>query len=438
MKLLILLAIFSTSSLKSDPKLGEIPSEVYKSEGKVNFLASYARFLRLDTLTVFEFSYLLDLNSLRRKDGAAKFKAKVEISGGNLKEPIVSEWTQSTSKPLNFSVDKFWASLISGEYTLIFTIFDLNSKNKGSIKLKLKTLDKDTVLQASDLQLLFSLSPGEDTVFGKFGYIQIPNPGAIYYPGRDTLYFYMEIYHLEKDTISYFARYYIFDAAGELIRSSKPLIKTKSELPIIRDGILLEGLKSGKYLLRIQVVEPSTGRSVELTREFIYYASQTPTSETAEELKYFYFIDYFASPEQLKEFHSLSEEGQILYLKKFWKKFDPTPGTEFNEFFAEFVKRCKYADDNYSLSDKPGRLTDRGRIYIKFGPPDEINRVTFELTSRNREHWIYYSGGFKEFVFVDVNNTGDFQLVYSSDPSEPSRPDWMKYVSPQDLQRQSF
>ena len=437
MKLLILLAIFFTRSLEGRGVFPQIPSQVYKSEGRVDFVLECSRFLRSDSITVCEFSYMVNLNSLKRKNDFVGFKARVEIQGKNIEKPIVSEWTQRTSKPLNFSVDKFWASLIPGIYEVTFTISDLNSKSRGFVKFSVSTLSSDTSLSASDIQLLFTTYPGEDSVFGRFGYVQIPNPSGIYYVGRDTLFFYMELYHLSKDTFPYFVRYFILDEKGNPVRASTPIKRYKDELPVVRDGILLEGLKSGKYTLKIQAVDLSTGSSVIRDREFIYYSSGLPEQQM-ENLTYFYFIDYFATPEELREFKELPEEGKILYLKKFWKKLDPTPETEYNEFFVEFVKRCKYADENFSLPEKPGRLSDRGRIYIKFGPPDEVNRVTFGLTSRNREHWIYYSGGFKEFVFVDIKNTGDFELVYSSDPSEPSKPDWMKYVSPSDLQRQSF
>ena len=438
MKLLILLAIFFTSSSKSEGVFIQIPSQVYRSEGKVDFVVDCSRFLRSDSITVCEFSYMINLNSLKKKDNLMGFMAKVEIRGSNLKNPIISQWTQRTTKPLNFSIDKFWASLVPGNYEINFTVSDLNSKSKGSVKFSVNTLEVDTSLSASDLQLLLTSYPGEDTVFGKFGYVQIPNPSGIYYSGKDTLYFYLELYHLGKDTIPYFVRYFILDEKGSLVRASSPIKRGRDELPVIRDGILLEGLKSGRYTLKVQAVDPSTGNSVIRDREFIYYSSELTAQGEAENLTYFYFIDYFATPEELREFRELPDEGKLLFLKKFWKKFDPTPNTEYNEFFVEFVKRCKYADENFSLPEKPGRLTDRGRIYIKFGPPDEVNRVTFGLTSRNREHWLYYSGGFKEFVFVDIKNTGDYELVYSSDPSEPSKPDWMKYVSPSDLQRQSF
>src|SRR4051812_13567518 len=53
------------------------------------------------------------------------------------------------------------------------------------------------------------------------------------------------------------------------------------------------------------------------------------------------------------------------FIEDFWRSRDPDPDTEENEFKQEFFERIAYANEHFS-SGKPGRLTDRGRIYIKF------------------------------------------------------------------------
>ncbi|MGB9823930.1 MAG: GWxTD domain-containing protein [Candidatus Hydrothermia bacterium] len=437
MKLLILLGLLFTSSSKESISRTPVIANGVRSEGDVEFVLNYSRFIRSESLTVFEFYYLLNLNTLKRKQGKISFTAKVEINGKGLEKPLISEWSQHSTKPLNYSIDKFWATLAPGEYDLSFTVSDNNSKRKGKVNIKISSLERDTTMGLSDIELLLQMFPGEDSIFGRFGYVMIPNPTGNYGFGRDTLYFYAEIYNLLRDTSSYFVRYFILDQKGLPVMQSKPIVRFKDELPIIREGFDISNLSEGKYKLIIQVVDPTNGRYTQKEIDFVYSPVKVSEEKLAES-EYLFFIDYFASPEELREFRSLPDEGKILFLKKFWKKFDPTPNTEYNEFFVEFVKRCKYADENFSLPGKPGRLSDRGRIYIKYGPPDERNRVTFELTSRNREHWIYYGSGVKEFVFVDIKGNGDYELVYSSVEEEPTRPDWMKYVSPSDLQRQSF
>ena len=59
------------------------------------------------------------------------------------------------------------------------------------------------------------------------------------------------------------------------------------------------------------------------------------------------------------------------FIKVVWDSRDPDPDTEENEFKEQFYERIAYANEHFT-SGKAGRLTDRGRIYIKFGKPDEI------------------------------------------------------------------
>ena len=66
-----------------------------------------------------------------------------------------------------------------------------------------------------------------------------------------------------------------------------------------------------------------------------------------------------------------TDEERDQFIEAVWRSRDPDPDTEENEFKEEFYERIAYANEHFS-SGKPGRLTDRGRIYIKFGKPDEI------------------------------------------------------------------
>src|SRR6185436_8193981 len=59
------------------------------------------------------------------------------------------------------------------------------------------------------------------------------------------------------------------------------------------------------------------------------------------------------------------------FIQLFWRQRDPDPDTVENEYKDEFYERVAYANEHFS-SGKAGRLTDRGRIYIKFGKPDDV------------------------------------------------------------------
>jgi GWxTD domain-containing protein len=93
----------------------------------------------------------------------------------------------------------------------------------------------------------------------------------------------------------------------------------------------------------------------------------------------------------------------------YWKKYDPTPATEFNELMNEFYSRADYAALNFrALSGKTGLESDRGKIYIKFGKPVRVERKSSQ-NGKMIEVWIY--NNMKSFTFIDEKGTGEFNLI---------------------------
>src|SRR2546429_41515 len=83
-------------------------------------------------------------------------------------------------------------------------------------------------------------------------------------------------------------------------------------------------------------------------------------------------VAYIISGEERQALHRLSNDDERdTFIEQFWKRRDPTPDTEENEFKEEHYRRIAYANERFA-SGTPGWKTDRGQIYIKFGPPDEI------------------------------------------------------------------
>jgi len=84
-------------------------------------------------------------------------------------------------------------------------------------------------------------------------------------------------------------------------------------------------------------------------------------------------VRWIISPEELSAFRQLSnDEERDQFIEQFWLRRDPTPDTVENEFKEEHYRRIAYANEHFAAG-KAGWRTDRGRIYIVFGPPDEID-----------------------------------------------------------------
>jgi len=139
-------------------------------------------------------------------------------------------------------------------------------------------------------------------------------------------------------------------------------------------------------------------------------------------------VIYIISDEERKAFKQLSnDEERDQFIEAFWQRRDPTPDTEENEFKEEHYRRIEYANEHFP-SGIPGWKTDRGRIYIMYGPADEIESHpsggTYsrpmeegggETSTFPFEDWRYrYLEGIGQEViieFVDTCMCGDYHMT---------------------------
>lgn len=96
-------------------------------------------------------------------------------------------------------------------------------------------------------------------------------------------------------------------------------------------------------------------------------------------------------------------------LSEYWKKYDPTPETVFNEVMSEYYKRIDYAIKEFKGIGKiNGAKTDRGVVYIKFGHPEKIERSSNSM-GQIVETWTYAKPD-RIFSFIDKDGKGNFNL----------------------------
>jgi GWxTD domain-containing protein len=127
-----------------------------------------------------------------------------------------------------------------------------------------------------------------------------------------------------------------------------------------------------------------------------------------------------------------TNEEREQFIEIFWNKRNPNPESSINTFKEEHYRRLAYADEHFA-SGIPGRKTDRGRIYIIWGPPDEIDSHptggTYERspeqgggssTAYAWEMWSYRHlegiGENVEIEFVDPTGSGEYHIT--NDPCE--------------------
>lgn len=139
-------------------------------------------------------------------------------------------------------------------------------------------------------------------------------------------------------------------------------------------------------------------------------------------------VAYIITDQEKKAFRALAtDEERENFIENFWRRRDPNPDTEENEYREEYYERIAYANEHFT-SGIPGWKTDRGRIYITFGKPDSIEsrpaggmyeRPSYEgggsTSTYPFETWFYRHldgvGDGLEIEFVDPTGTGEYRLA---------------------------
>jgi len=124
-----------------------------------------------------------------------------------------------------------------------------------------------------------------------------------------------------------------------------------------------------------------------------------------------------ASPERDVFLKLQTDRERDLFIEAFWRHRDPTPGTPENEFKTEHYRRLAHANRYYGrTAPMPGWRTDRGRMYIILGEPNDVTRFDSKPGVYNTEIWFYQDkaaaglpAGFN-LVFFQEGNQGDYKL----------------------------
>jgi GWxTD domain-containing protein len=135
-------------------------------------------------------------------------------------------------------------------------------------------------------------------------------------------------------------------------------------------------------------------------------------------------VRYIITPEELATYRALTTvQARDEFIVGFWRRRDPTPGTAPNEFRDEFTRRVEYANAHFedpNDAPHPGVESDRGRIYVTFGPPEKIE--TYRTGAY--EFWRYpdRDAGFVfEFSLPPINTCDGSYRILSPAPLASAR-----------------
>lgn len=163
----------------------------------------------------------------------------------------------------------------------------------------------------------------------------------------------------------------------------------------------------GPYAVNLRVVTEDGKREATTSVQFTVGVTRAMLGYLFDET--LEVLSLIASGEELEGLRNAAEEDRPAEWSKFWNERDPDPSTARNEALEEHLARVSVATERFA-SGEPGWRTDRGRIYIQYGAPERVERVSDVQYRGEYEIWRYYSLN-RVFVFYDMFGLGDFRLV---------------------------
>ncbi len=324
-----------------------------------------------------------------------------------------------------------------GTYAVVFYIKDPANPamiDSTSFTAELRAISQ-TEPALSDLEfasIIDKNSSETDNPFYKNTLKVVPNPNRVYGQEYGPLQFYIETYNLMAlPGESYIVRYTLSDDTGKLKYRKALARKKKVDSSVEFATIPVDTMVSGAYTLKFSLADTS-GKEQVLRQDkfFVYNKDRMPGSgeggmmavALSTELgaldekaidQEFRYAGYLTSPEEKQLYKTIKElEAKRNYLLAVWKAKDRLG--DVSKFREEYLARVKYSNDHYAAFKKEGWQTDRGRVYILYGPPSYVNRNPSTEGLRPYETWDYneLQGGVV-FVFADFSGFKDYQLLHS-------------------------
>jgi GWxTD domain-containing protein len=421
---------------------------------------SYSRFFQNDTSKYVEINFGVypALVTLVQKDSS--FHGAVEIylavrpretndilHAERLLLPVVVKDT-SFGASHGLRVGRTGCTLPIGQYRLsVLAIDSLNRQRRDSTVLDV-TIDKmSSSPSLSDVDLCTTIlsSTNKQNPFYKNSYEVVPNPSMFYGShSAPVVYSYLEVYHVRLDAV-YRIRIQIIDDAGKVLKEGVRNRMYKAENVVDVSTLNVPPIASGRYRFQA-ILTDTSGKEFARSERFIYIHNPTvqeppgvrilaQSAEFAgmsgEELDdEFRKAQYLHRPDDAKRYKQLtSAEAKRGFIAQFWIEVESG-----NRGIAEmnrstWFQRISLANQRYGSLNKEGWRTDRGRVLVLYGQPDEIKRFPSSIESKPYEIWHYYNiENGVEFDFVDQSGFGNYLLLNSTKRGETQDAQWQRFL----------
>ena len=435
---------------------------------KINFEFDYAQFGYDSLSNYIEFYYSFGQSSLKYVDtDTADYVGgilHIEIIDSTTSEKIIDKhWIVNSeildSTELNRNLIGILGFIINhGSYRLTITGLDANNPSDtrtiSEFLFVVPFIKKSISL--SDIQLASNIIPGSEntsSIFYKNTYEITPLPAALCGENQPILFYYTEVYNIKFSQFENDLRQdeLVLNSKGQLVSSKSKRINKSVDSRVEVGKLNVYKFPTDTYTLILNLIDSVANYGVSSSKKFFVYnpsvlpvdtleittspvLSTTFGSMSEEELDDLFTKSiYIASvPEQDKYEALTTVEAKREFMYTFWKARDENSSDERNQYFQEYLKRIAESNDRFTAAKKDGWKTDRGRVYLVYGPPTEIERYPNEIESKPYEIWRYESlEGGVVFVFGDITGYNDYQLLHSTKRGELRDDYWQRRIAVQ-------
>jgi GWxTD domain-containing protein len=345
-------------------------------------------------------------------------------------DKVISAATYDETKSrFDFRTSQINFDLPPGTYYAKAALRDKQNRAMAENELKVKVPQfKSSFATLSDIEFAEAASErqGETTgVFNKNGLVVVPSVSRSFGGTEQSkLLYYVEVYPGKDTTERVLVQTIIRGRAkGMIYRDTLWVAPGAHGNNQLRDVSVGE-FAPGDYVLEVHLLgrrnKELDSRTEELNIAWTQEALLRHDFKTAVDQ-----LSYIATSKELEKIKKAeSIEDRVAAFNAFWIDRDPTVGTPDNEAKREFYRRVNYANRQFGHLRREGWKTDRGRVYIMNGEPDQIDDYPMSLEYPPYQIWHYYlQGEYRRFLFIDENDDGDYRLEFPFDGLH-QRPDF--------------
>lgn len=269
-------------------------------------------------------------------------------------------------------------------------------------------------------------------------------------PTGNRVFYLLEAYTTAPDSGT--MQVSIKDSTGRtMVQATPQPVQLAAGGGILRGQLNLEGLPSGSYDLSVALrfsatdTERSAPFAVLDLQSQLQRQAQMADARLATDGGYFAAMDeagldqaeepleYLATSRELRAYNGASVDAKRRFLTAFWRQRDPDTTDLRNPVRERFYGQIAHADSAFrerGARTQPGWKTDRGRVYAKYGGPDEILDKPREGRAPPYLVWRYTRTRNTWFIFADRSGLGNYKLMSTNDRTEPEYPGWGDLLGP--------